>query len=251
VSSERVVEGGIIAAGQGIRLRKDGWAVPKPLVPVCGIPLLEHVVRNFEAAGIRSLAVIFNEEEQDCAEFLERRFPEVDLRILVKTTSSSLESFRHVAGMIAGRLRDRQRALVSTVDALCAPADFRTFVESAGGYPAGATVLAVTPLIADERPLRARLDEAGRIVSLGDLDGDVVTAGMYLAPGRVLRNIPAEGLPRLRDFLRWLLDRGEPIFGVTVPAVVDVDRGEDVQLAEMLLGGPNGAKGPKARTEGS
>ena len=32
--------GGIIAAGEGSRLRQAGWIVPKPMVPVAGVPLI-------------------------------------------------------------------------------------------------------------------------------------------------------------------------------------------------------------------
>ena len=44
--------GGIIAAGEGSRLREAGWAVPKPMVLVAGVPLIESAIRNFVAAGI-------------------------------------------------------------------------------------------------------------------------------------------------------------------------------------------------------
>ena len=40
---------------------------------------------------------------------------------------------------------------------------------------------------------------------------------------------------RLRDFLRWIVERGEPVYGLSIPVVVDVDRAEDVELAEALV----------------
>ena len=44
--------GGIIAAGEGSRLRRAGFAMPKPMVPIAGVPLIESVIRNFRAARI-------------------------------------------------------------------------------------------------------------------------------------------------------------------------------------------------------
>ena len=41
VSRRRFLAGGIIAAGEGRRLREAGYTVPKPLVPVAGVPLIE------------------------------------------------------------------------------------------------------------------------------------------------------------------------------------------------------------------
>jgi len=57
------LSGGIIAAGEGSRLRQAGWAVPKPMVPVAGVPLIESAIRNFVAAGITRLSIIVNEQD--------------------------------------------------------------------------------------------------------------------------------------------------------------------------------------------
>ena len=56
-----VPQGGIIAAGEGTRLRADGFLVSKPMVPVAGRPLIEHAVERFRAASIRSLSIVINE----------------------------------------------------------------------------------------------------------------------------------------------------------------------------------------------
>lgn len=224
-----LVIGGIIAAGEGRRLREAGFTVPKPLVPVAGVPLIDGVIRNFLAAGISALTVIVNEDEGDCVEGLAARFGAVDFRFIVRTTASSLESFTRVlAAAPAGPI------LMSTVDAWCRPADFVTFVEAARQRPADATVLAVTPLVEDESPLWATLDDDGRIRSLGGPSGNVVTAGIYLVPERVRALTPPPGLGRLREFLAWLVRRGEMVYGETIDRVVDVDRLADVALAESM-----------------
>ena len=242
MNGEQIVRGGIIAAGAGMRLRRAGWTMPKPLVPVAGVPLIEHVIRNFVAAGISSLVIIVNEEGRECEAWMRSRFSTLDLEILVKTTDSSLESFLEVAGRLGSG-----RALISTVDALCVEEEFVAFVRTAGLFPADATVLAVTPFVDDERPLWARVDASGRVTSLGGDSGNVVTAGMYLVPERVRRMVPPPEVKRLRDFLVWLLNRGEPVYAVIVPAVVDVDRDEDILHAETLTRRREQAPGSRLR----
>jgi len=222
------IRGGIIAAGEGSRLRQAGYAVPKPLVPVAGTTLIERVIGNFLAAGIGSLVIIFNEEYgRECERLVRSRFPDVDIEVVVKTTASSLESFLTIAERI-----EEGPALISTVDAWCSPNDFKAFVGEAVRRPMDATVIAVTPFVADERPLWAAWDQSGRVTSLGGDTGTMVTAGLYLVPERVRRLSVPQGFTRLRDFLTWLVARGEPVFGISIETVVDVDRGEDVPLAE-------------------
>lgn len=222
-----IVAGAVIAAGEGSRLAALGTA--KPLVCVAGEPLVAHVLGNIAAAGIRGVAVIFNENEQDCADFVRERFGELVSRVIVKTTASSLESFREVlAAAPAGRV------LVSTVDAYVPRHDFIAFARAAERLPEEATVLGVTTFVADEMPLWVTIGPGRRITRIGGSTGDAVTAGLYLVPERVRSLAPPASLDRLRAFLAWLCAAGEPVYAVSIPKVVDVDRPDDVALAEAL-----------------
>lgn len=229
MSAEPLGRGGIIAAGEGRRLREAGWAMPKALVPVAGTPLIERVIRNFRAAGVASLVIIVNEASRECEPWLRARFPDLEVQVLVETTASSLESFQRVGARLGPG-----RAPISTVDAWCPASAFRMFLDAGRRCPADATVLAVTDLVEDEKPLWVGLGRDGRVTALGGPGGDAVTAGIYLVPERVRRLAPPPGVGRLRDFLAWLLRRGEPVYGIILPGVVDVDRAEDVALAEAL-----------------
>ena len=224
----RIEGGAVLAAGAGSRLRRDGWELPKPLVPVGGVPLLEHALRNLRAAGAERTAVIFNQDEPSCAAWVRERFE--DVRVLVRTTASSLESFRHVQ-----RLLPPGRILVTTVDAFCAPADFDAFVRAASALSAETTALAVTRFVDDERPLWVATDGRGRVRAIGGPSGDVVTAGFYVFSDRARRLAgPPPVLDRLRDYLAWLHASSEPMAAIDVGTVVDVDRASDLEAAEKL-----------------
>jgi NDP-sugar pyrophosphorylase family protein len=222
-----IVRGGIIAAGDGSRLKAGGYALPKALVPVGGVTLIEATIANFTAAEIRSLVIIVNEASRACVDWVRARFPTLDVEFIVKTTPSSLESFREVSGRL-----DAGPALITTVDAWCRPGDFARFVEAGRRRLPHASTLALTPLVADENPLWASVDDGG-VTRLGEGAGPLVTAGLYLlAEGaRVVR--PPASLGRLRDYLQWLVTRA-PLYGEVIERVVDVDRPEDVALAEAL-----------------
>ncbi len=227
--------GGLLAAGEGSRLRAGGGGAAKPLVRVAGVPLVAHVLANFAAAGVDRVTVIFNESEQDCADWIRGRFPSLETEVILKTTASSYESFRRVAARLPPG-----PALFSTVDAWCPREDFLRFARAAAEAPEAA-MLAVTPFVADEKPLRASVDPAGRITALGGEKGDVVTAGMYAFPERVRKLRPPENIGRLREFLSWLARSGETLLAFSIPAVVDVDRPEDLALAEELAAREPGA----------
>jgi NDP-sugar pyrophosphorylase family protein len=227
------LRGGIIAAGDGSRLRADGFQMPKPLVPVGGVPLIERALCNLLSVGVTAPVVIVNEQGRRCVDWVRERFPDHEVEFIVKTTQSSLESFREVS-----RRLPSARSVISTVDAWCPLDAFTRFVETALTRPAEASVLAVTPLVEDENPLWVNLDGDSRIQSLGGVSGTLVTAGIYMLSERARAASPPP-LARLRDFLTWLHREGEPLYAETIQDVVDVDRASDVALAEALQAGKN------------
>ncbi|MDE6843764.1 MAG: NTP transferase domain-containing protein, partial [Muribaculaceae bacterium] len=52
---------GIIAAGEGSRLRQEGVELPKPLVRLDGTPMIERLTDIFVANGAESVSIIINE----------------------------------------------------------------------------------------------------------------------------------------------------------------------------------------------
>lgn len=223
-------QGGIIAAGLGSRLRADGFGVSKPMVRVAGRPLIEHTLDRFRSVGIRRLTVIINEESDDCREWLDGYGGEFDLDLIVRTTPSSYASFR----LVTDRLGCAP-AVITTIDGIMPTEDFRAYVIAAAGFPADAVVLGLTDYVDDENPLWATLDAAdGRIRQLGGSVGTHVTAGLYVLPAERPAE-PGTGFVRLRDYLAWLVARGQPVYGVVLPRVFDIDRARDIVAAESAV----------------
>jgi choline kinase len=75
----------ILAAGQGHRLLESSGGVPKPLIPVLGVPLLERTVRSCRAAGITEGFVVVGYRQElliPAVADLARRYA-ISLRVVV------------------------------------------------------------------------------------------------------------------------------------------------------------------------
>ena len=48
----------ILAAGKGTRMKELTADMPKPMLPVKGKPVLERIVENLRAAGVRDLLIV-------------------------------------------------------------------------------------------------------------------------------------------------------------------------------------------------
>jgi NDP-sugar pyrophosphorylase family protein len=220
-------QGGIIAAGEGSRLRADGYRVSKPMVPVAGRPLIDHALDRFRAAGMRKVTVVINEASDDCRRWLEHHAGDFDLDMVVRSTPSSYATFRLVAGRLANA-----PAVITTVDSVMPVDDFRHFVKSASGFAENAVVLGVTDHVDDENPLWVTLDPSdGRIRQIGGREGTHVTAGLYWLPAHRPAD-PASDFARLREYLGWLVAEHHPVYGVVLPCVFDIDRARDIAAAE-------------------
>jgi NDP-sugar pyrophosphorylase family protein len=221
------LRGGVIAAGHGTRLRADGFRVSKPMTAVGGRPLIEHALSRFRAVGVDRLTVIVNEESDDCRRWLSEHGRGLDLDLIVRTTPSSYASFELVAARLTGA-----PAVITTVDSIMTVDAFQHFVDSAARFPSDAVVLGLTEHVDDENPLWATLDDDRRVRQLGGDRGSHVTAGIYWLPAH-RGAAPAAGFGRLRDYLKWLIDEGHPVYGVVLPLVFDIDRARDVEAAEQ------------------
>jgi NDP-sugar pyrophosphorylase family protein len=221
------LHGGVIAAGRGTRLRADGYRVSKPMTPVGGRPLIQHALGRFRSLGVDRVTVIVNEESDDCQRWLTDHNEDFDLDVIVRTTPSSYASFALVAGRLAG-----SPAVITTVDAIMPVDAFQHFVDSAARFPSDAVVLGLTSHVDDDNPLWATLDEDGRVQRLGREQGSHVTAGIYWLPAQRAA-APTAGFDRLRDYLKWLVEAGHPVYGIVLPLVFDIDRAHDVEAAEL------------------
>lgn len=231
ISREPFRRGGIIAAGDGTRLRADGWRVSKPMVPVSGKPLIGHALDRFREAGITQLSIIINEASEDCRQWLANPGAGLDIDLVVLSTPSSYASFRIVADRLAG-----SPAVITTVDSILPAGEFRRFVKGAAEFPDDAVVLGLTDHVDDEKPLWASLDPAdGRVRNLGDSRCGLVTAGLYALPAQRPAG-PGAGFERLRDYLAWLVAEGHPVYGIALGPVFDIDRGSDIAAAEQAAG---------------
>jgi NDP-sugar pyrophosphorylase family protein len=221
------IRGGIIAAGQGTRLRADGYRVSKPLVPIAGRPLIELALDRFGAVGIRRVSIIINETSNDCREWLTTHAAGFSLEVIVRTTASSYASFQAVAARVAGA-----PAVITTVDAVMPVETFHEFIRLAAHLPKDAVALGLSDHVDDEDPLWATVSPNRRIRELGGNSGTHVTAGVYWLPAHRVPESATE-FTRLRDYLGWLVRERQPVYGIVLPCVYDIDRARDVAAAEL------------------
>ena len=232
---------GIIAAGQGSRLVQEGVALPKPLVNIAGRPMIERLIDIFVRSGAESVSVIVNEEMKEVAEFLRRLAPTLPcpLNLVVKTTPTSMHSFYELSSLMEGK----GRYIITTVDTIFREDDFARYVEAYKGAPEQIEgMMAVTGFIDDEKPLYVATDAEGRITAFLDHHEEgvkYVSGGIYgLSQSAipVLKKCLDEGVGRMRNYQRALVQAGLWLQSYDMNKIIDVDHAHDIATAESFIG---------------
>ncbi len=243
----------VIAAGEGSRLAQEGVEQPKPLVQVCGEPMIERLLRIFVDCGATEIVVIVNEWSTTVREHIEALSLPVPLRLVVKTTPSSMHSLHALSPYLRG-----ERFCLTTVDTIFREEEFKKYIRHFASAKDIDGCMAVTPFVDDEKPLWVGVEEQTDAdgVSLLDKQGShrlpritgfhdsqepgdyLISGGIYCLGDRaldVLDHCMEQGMSRMRNFQRQLVAEGLKLEAYPINKILDVDHRDDIVKAEAFL----------------
>src|SRR3954462_5632413 len=203
-----------MAGGEGTRLRPLTSNQPKPMVPICGKPCMEHIVELLAKHGFDSVIVTLAFLPQAI-----RGYFGTGEALGIDIGYSVEESPLGTAGSVrlaAPELDDT--FLVISGDALC-DIDLSKIVEFHKEKGAAVTI----GLKSVDNPLEFGIvvtDEEGRVErflekpSWGQVFSDTINTGIYVLEPEGLKHVPAD---RPYDFSKelfpYLLEMGRPLYG--------------------------------------
>lgn len=226
----------IIAAGEGSRLAQEGVAKPKPLVDICGEPMIGRLINLFCRCNAESISIIVNEQMTEVREYIESLSHDIPLNLVVKTTPSSMHSFFELSRVIP-----KGRFCLTTVDTIFREQDFRPYIEAMEADERYDGMMAVTDYIDDEKPLYVQTDDDLNITAFRDerYDGaKYISGGIYALNEKaidVLADCMERGVARMRNFQRALVDAGLRLKAYPMGKILDVDHAGDIEKAENFI----------------
>ena len=204
----------ILAGGLGTRLRAVTGEHPKPLAPLLGRPVMEHIVELLREQGFTEIcAALHYRAGEIMAHFGDGRRFGVHMEYRIETanlgTAGSVKNCRDFFG--------DEDFLIISGDAAC---DFRLdrLMELHREKNAAVTIA----LSRESEPLRYGLavtDGDGRIRSFIEKPDwsrvvtDLVNTGIYVLSPQVLARVPEGGGDFGRDLFPLLLKEGAPLYG--------------------------------------
>ena len=227
----------IIAAGEGSRLANEGIKTPKPIIKIQGVAIIERLVMLFASHGASGISIIINSRQPDTLELLERLKEKYPIEIVVKDTPSSMHSLHALSHLLRG-----DKFCLTTVDTLFREEEFAKYITTFSNDDCDG-LMAVTDYIDDEKPLYVDTDEELNITAFRDAPGPesrYISGGIYgLTPKAldILDNCMEEGIARMRNFQRRLVEGGMKLKAYPFAKIIDIDHAEDIAKAEEFIAG--------------
>jgi|WetSurMetagenome_2_1015567.scaffolds.fasta_scaffold05152_3 NDP-sugar pyrophosphorylase family protein len=228
---------GVIAAGDGRRLKEEGINEPKPLIKVFGKTLLERVLDISKNYNFDSCNIIINEkfkEEVENSEIFEK-YKEIKINCIYKCTPSSLHSLNALKPFLSG-----DSFCLMTIDSIFHNLEFKSFIKQVKEGKESDGLIAVTNFVDDEKPLWVNINSNNEIMGFynSQKNSKLVTGGIYYFNKGIIEKTDiaiSRNLHRLRNFLQYLTEAEVKLKAFTFGKIVDVDHRSDLIEAEKLL----------------
>ncbi len=227
----------IIAAGEGARLAQEGLALPKPLVKLNGMAMVDRLISIFTHNDAEQILIIINTLHPETRQHLlqlQASCP-TPITLVEKTTPSSMHSFWELSPYLA-----QDKFVLTTVDTIFREDEFTAFVREFRATPFDG-LMGVTSFVDDESPLYVSTDESLNITGFHDEKNPsarYVSGGIYaLTPPSIstLRRCMDAGMSRMRNFQRQLIADHLKLKAYPFTKILDVDHAQDVAKAETFL----------------
>jgi NDP-sugar pyrophosphorylase family protein len=205
------------------------------LVELQGVPLIERLIRIFARNGASSINIIVNEQQPETVEFIKSLEVRCPINIVIKSTPSSMHSMHALSHLLRG-----EKFCLTTVDTLFKEDEFANYIKKFEEYE-GDGIMAVTDYIDDEKPLYIATDENMEITAFCDKptpETYYISGGIYgLSPKAldILDRCMNDGIHRMRNFQRRLVESGMKLKAFPLGKIIDIDHAEDIIKAEEFI----------------
>jgi mannose-1-phosphate guanylyltransferase len=240
----------ILAAGRGTRVQPLTNYVPKPMLPILDVPVMELIILNLKANGFNDIVI----NTSHLSEVIEEYFKdgsEFGISISYSFEGEIVDDVRHgeAIGSAAGmrKIQDDKYFFDETFLVICGDAIIDANLLKAievhkqrGGI--ASALLKEVPLKSVNKYGVVELDTSNKIVSfqekpeIKDARSNLVNTGIYIFEPEIFSHIPEEGNYDIGgDLFPKLVQNNIPLYGINLPFQwIDIGTIQDYYQANIM-----------------
>ncbi len=226
----------IIAAGEGSRLYNEGFKDPKPMVILNNETLIERLIRIFKNNNANKITIIINEESPKLRMFLEKKEFNIPIKIICKSTPSSLHSFYEIIKEIQPK-----ELCLTTVDTIFNEERFKEYIKAFEVDKKLDALMAVTDYIDDEKPLWVSTNLNNKITCFSSTPTNTskyISGGIYCLRNKAIENVKyaiENNVQRMRNYQQILVEQKCNLKAFSLEKIIDIDHISDIDKAKQFL----------------
>lgn len=221
----------IFAGGKGSRMRSPS-SLPKHLLPIGGIPIIERAVLSLTEAGVTEIFIIIKNNLK-IKEYFEKARMKSSLHFITSNTKNLADAFFILEDLLG---QDRDKFVLLFGDIVFNSGVLHKFINDTYDSEYD-IVLAVTE--ADGCDYEVTLNEKNEIVRIGEKDRHNYSgAGIFILSPKLFSAFSSEEkekISTISEMLDLYLKKGFRGLAYKVSGVYDIDTKEDLKKARRLL----------------
>ena len=228
----------IINSGYNSPSKEEGKYFPKQLIKINGEYLIERIIRLAGQSGLKKAICLINEGEHELKNYLLTKDLGIQLKLIVKDSASAL----HSLFLLAPYLADEPFCLATT-ECIFDENEFTEFISYSNLQNEADGALAVTRYFNNEKPVCVAMNEDDTIFKFSDsTDGyNWALGGICVLSPKIfdeMQNALDEGITRLWNFFRLLIQHGYRLKGFSFSKIIEVKHIADLGKIENFIKSP-------------
>ncbi len=207
----------ILAGGRGKRLRPVTDYVPKPLIPIRNVPIIEWQIRHLKRLGVRDVIICAGYRAGQIIDALDSKFPDVKITFSIEKTPLGTGG---AIKKISGQIKDETFFAIN--GDIITDIDIRKMRDTADS-------IAYIPMRTKYGTVLPDGDRISDFLEKKELPGAFMNAGIYHLSKRMLRDVPKKGDLEKTVFPRYAKDNR--LYGVRFAGALwhSIDSYKDIE----------------------
>ena len=220
----------INAGGKGTRLDPFTKVLPKPLIPVGDLPIIEHIMQRYETAGCNNFQIIVNYKK----ELMKSYFKEIDREYMVSWTDE-MEPLGTGGGLSLLKNKLKETFFFICCDSLIL-ADYGDIVDFHKKNKNDITMICAKKKIAIPYGV-VNMNEENGLDSIEEKPelSFLTNTAMYVVEPSVLKDMKKNEKVDFPDFIKTEKEKGKKIGVYTVEEDEWLDMGQMSELEKMRI----------------
>lgn len=241
----------ILAAGQGMRVRPLTNSLPKPMLPILDVPVMELIILKLKSNGFNDIVINTSYLSEKIEEYF-KNGSQLGVSISYSFEGQIVDGVRHgdAIGSAAGmkKIQNEKSFFDDTFLVICGDAiidaDLSKAIELhkiSGGI--SSMLLKEVPMESVDKYGIVELDTTNKIVSfqekpkMEDACSNLANTGIYIFEPEVFSHIPSSGNYDIGgDLFPSLVEKNIPLYGINLPFQwIDIGTIEDYYRANLMV----------------